>query len=280
VPESSIPTRTLVLGMVDEQGRLNAAPLYEVAELCGMTDQQVRLCLRRLVAEGALRHEGGRGRAARFTTAGGADAAILPELGYLQLAYRQDAGRLPWDGTWHLVGFSVPESRRAARDELRRLLRFLGGAPAPGGVYVNSHAWEDDIAAEAGRLGITDRLSLLSCRDLRVGTVAEPRSVAALLWDLTQLGADWADFERRLAARCASSSRSDRDRLHLELLSAVEFAAVMERDPLLPPELLPPDWPGRRARAAMAGFAADADGGTAPLIQATRRLLDLATGPG
>ncbi|MEU6998846.1 PaaX family transcriptional regulator C-terminal domain-containing protein [Nonomuraea sp. NPDC046570] len=261
----SIPTRTLVLAMVDQDGRLDGTALYEMARRCDLTDQQVRQCLRRLVADGSLRLDGGRGRRAVFVAAPGVASMLLPELRYLQLAYGQGAGLLPWDGTWHLVAFSVPEFRRVARDTFRGHLRFLGGAPAPGGLYVCANDWHDDVLAEANRLEIAAGLSVTTSRDLRIGGVSEPRALAGRLWDLSRLEAEWIAFERRLA----SSTQSAPD----ALLRVVEFAQIMERDPLLPLELLPPDWPGARARAAMAAAMAAADSSDIPLTRAMHVLL-------
>ena len=61
-PTVEIPTRTLVFGMVGENGTVAASDLYAVAEACGQTADQVRSCLRRLVSEGLFVRAGGAGR--------------------------------------------------------------------------------------------------------------------------------------------------------------------------------------------------------------------------
>jgi phenylacetic acid degradation operon negative regulatory protein len=269
--ESLLSTRTLVLGMVDDAGHLDAGLLYDVAGTCGMTDQQVRLCLRRLVVEGTLQLVGGRGRRATFTATSGDAVGILPELEYLEHAYRQDAGLAPWDDMWHLAAFSVPESRRHARDELRRTLRFLGGATTGGGLYVCANNWDETVVREATRLGVDDGLTVATTRDLRVGDADDPRAIAARLWDLPDLASAWSAFEATLAAR-RSNGGDVRERVGAAFASAVEFSVIMERDPLLPAELLPPNWPGRSARALMAAAGLEVDGGEGPLVAALRRL--------
>src|SRR5436305_14646716 len=60
-----IPTRTLVFGLVGEDGTILASELYPVAQACGQTAEQVRLCLRLLVAEGLFVRRGS-GSDARF----------------------------------------------------------------------------------------------------------------------------------------------------------------------------------------------------------------------
>lgn len=251
----AIPTRTLVLGMVRPDGTLPADDLYRVAEACGMTDQQVRLCLRRLVAEGALTHQHGRGRRATFVAAHAAQDAILPELAFLHLAYQQDAGTEPWDGRWRLAGFNIPEARRPARDQLRDRLLRLGGALVHGGLYVSPHPWDELVTAEAQQLDVDDTLTLVDSDHLSVGGIDDPQRLAGRLWPLAQLARDYGDFTERLRARLehardAAAPAPDAV-LRDTFLTAVEFARVMERDPLLPPELLPHPWPGREARAAL-----------------------------
>src|SRR5512141_2790316 len=66
-----IPTRVLVLGMAHHNGTIVASELYLVAQACGQTADQVRSCLRRIVAEGLFTRTGeGRGAEFHATEAG------------------------------------------------------------------------------------------------------------------------------------------------------------------------------------------------------------------
>src|SRR4051794_25156575 len=60
VPETtvSVPTRVLVLGMTGHDGRVAVQDLLPVAEACGQSSEQLRSCLRRLVAEGLFDRDG------------------------------------------------------------------------------------------------------------------------------------------------------------------------------------------------------------------------------
>ncbi|MFD7571800.1 PaaX family transcriptional regulator C-terminal domain-containing protein [Streptomyces sp. NPDC059810] len=109
-----VPTRTLVHALVRTDGTVDAGELYTVAGLLSMTDQQVRLCVKRLVAEGRFTHEG-RGRKAVLRAVADPTGAIAPDAAHVGHAYRQDHGLAPWDGRWHLFAFAVPESCRARR---------------------------------------------------------------------------------------------------------------------------------------------------------------------
>ncbi|WP_218009785.1 PaaX family transcriptional regulator C-terminal domain-containing protein [Actinomadura kijaniata] len=250
-----ISTRVLVESLVREDGTVDAGELYTVAGTLGMSDQQVRLCVRRLVADGRFVQQG-RGRRAVLRATGDTRHALEPEADFLRLMYAQDRGEAPWDGVWHLVAFAVPETERAARDALRETIVHLGGAPLQGGLYVAANAWEDLVGAAAGRLGVDAHVTYLTSTDLRVGGVSDPVGLAARLWPLDDL----AEGHRRLAATARAhldrlrgdATPSEPETVAIALELAAAFTAATEPDPLLPPELLPSPWPGTRARELVA----------------------------
>ncbi|MBG0832676.1 transcriptional regulator [Planomonospora sp. ID67723] len=250
-----VPTRTLVEGMIREDGTVDAGELYAVAAALGMTDQQVRLCLKRLIAEGQLTQEG-RGRRAVLRAADDIRRSMAPNAEFMRYMYRQDHGQAPWDGVWHLVAFAVPEAARSSRDALREAIVGLGGAPVHGGLYVSANAWEDLVEAEAGRLGVTGFVTLLTSRDLRVGGEDDPRSLARRLWPLERVARAHERLgdiaESRLARLRGATPLAREEVLTISIELAAEFTRAAEPDPLLPPELLPRPWPGVRARALVA----------------------------
>ena len=123
-----IPTRVLVLGMAHDDGTIHTDELLPVAAACGQSGEQVRSCLRRLVAEGLfLRH--GTGLAATYEATEQGMSALGGTIERTRLAYGQDAAGRGWDRQWRLVAFAIPEDRRPARDAFRDRLLALGGAP-------------------------------------------------------------------------------------------------------------------------------------------------------
>ncbi|MEU5806195.1 PaaX family transcriptional regulator C-terminal domain-containing protein [Streptomyces sp. NPDC047718] len=250
-----IGTRTLVHALVREDGTVDAGELYAVAEALGMTDQQVRLCVKRLVGEGRFTQEG-RGRKARLHATADATGSVAPDVEYVRHAFRQDRGLAPWDGTWHLFAFAIPESSRQARDALRDTLLHLGAAPLQGGLYVSANAIGEIVEAHARGLGVLSSLTRLTSRDLRVGEEDDPARLAALLWPLPAVAERHEALAALAAARLALLSGPDRptgiERLTFAIELAAAFTDAMEPDPLLPPELLPQPWPGTRARALAA----------------------------
>lgn len=250
-PAPDIPTRLVVHALVREDGTVDAGELYTVAGLLGMSDQQVRLCVRRLVAEGRFTQEG-RGRKATLRAVADITGSLAPDAAYVRHAYRQDAGLAPWDGTWHLYAFAVPESRRTARDTLREMLLHLGAAPVQSGLYVTANRVTDLVEAQADHLDVLDSLTFLTTTSLRIGTITDPRELAAALWPLPDIAAGHerlaATAEACLARLTEEPQPDAAERLSMAVRIAARFTEAMNPDPLLPLELLPRPWPGTRAR--------------------------------
>jgi phenylacetic acid degradation operon negative regulatory protein len=250
-----IPTRLLVFGMTQANGNVDASELYDVAGACGLTPDQVRSCLRRLVDEGLFVRTG-EGRDASFQATDRGLAALTSTVERTRLAYAQDAAGRGWDRRWRLVAYAVPEARRASRDSLRDRLVAMGGAPVQGGLYVSPHRWHDDVVAEATRLGVLESITIATSDDLEIGGERDPRRLASTLWALDDVALRYDAFLERFrdVPDTLSELRKQRRRLPDSaflpgaLVMAVAFQDVFEDDPLLPPELLPRPWPGRAAR--------------------------------
>ncbi|OPC79884.1 transcriptional regulator [Embleya scabrispora] len=249
-----IPTRTLVHALVHGDGSVDTGELYTVAGALGMSDQQVRLCVKRLVAEGRFTHEG-RGRKAVLRATEDARRTLEPNVEFVRHAFRQDRGEAPWDGAWRLVAFAIPESARSARDALRDTIVWLGGAALHGGLYACANDWTELISAEAHRLGVSAAVTQLTSRDLRIGAIDQPRALAAKLWPLDEIAGRYARLlevvRPRLTRLESGTDFTDVELLTIGVELGVEFSRAIEPDPLLPPELLPTPWPGRQARALL-----------------------------
>lgn len=258
--DGEIPTRVLVLGMAHENGTILAEEVYPVAEACGLTAEQVRSCLRRLVNEGLFTRDG-EGRDAEF----GATEAGLAALGSMvertRLAYVQDQAGKGWDRNWRLVAFAIPEARRTARDAFRDRLIQLGGAAIHNGLYVSPHRWDDDVLGVAARLGVAEHVTLAVTDELRVGGIDDPSELAHKLWPVEELARRYEAFCERYE-RLPDALENLRKVRHEKITDAafysgalrmgVQWQSVFNIDPLLPPELLPRPWPGRRARDILA----------------------------
>jgi phenylacetic acid degradation operon negative regulatory protein len=256
---TSIPTRVLVLGMAHHDGTIAASELYPVAEACGQTADQVRSCLRRLVAE-ELFTRTGEGRDAVFQATPQGMRALGASLERTRLAYAQDAAGRGWDRRWRLIAFAIPETRRTARDAFRDHLLELGGAAIQNGLYVSPHRWEKDALAEAQRLDLSEHVTFFSTDDLEVAGTRDPRELAARLWPIDELAARYQAFldiyhgipEALERMRKEKRRLTEAEFLPGALVIGIKFQECFATDPLLPPELLPRPWPGRSARDLLA----------------------------
>lgn len=150
-----------------------------------------------------------------------------------------------WDGQWRMVIYAVPEQDRAERERLRRTLSWLGFGPLATATWVSSHERLDDV--ERALPDTSARLDLLTCRSRDRATDLD---MVERCWDLEALGRDYQDFVTRLEELPATSdlarlSGPDALRLRIELVSSYRHFPF--RDPDLPVELLPAEWPGHRA---------------------------------
>lgn len=255
VEATNVPTRLLVYGMAHADGTVEAAELFPVAEACGLSADQVRSCLRRMVTEGLFERHG-TGRAASYRSTDAGRRAQTTFMDRTRLAYTQDLAGRGWDRHWHLVAFGIPEAKRAGRDALRDRLVALGGAAVHNGLYVSPHPWEVEVGALASELGVAESVTLASTDELSIGGEGDARTLAARLWPLADLAERYQRFVDRHAyvPEYLTGLRTKREHMADEVFASgaltvtVEFQAVFNDDPLLPPELLPRPWPGRAAR--------------------------------
>ena len=249
----------MVLGLAHRDGSVHAAELYPVASECGISDETVRSCMRRLISDGLFSRDG-EGRDAVFHATDAGRAALEVNHQRHLTAYAQDAAGRGWDRKWRLVAFAIPESSRAARDHFRDHLRALGGASIQPGLYVSPHRWTTEVNEEATRLGISEHVSTLTTDDLVVGGETNPRKLVEMLWPLDEVARRSSDFigtyrdvpDALEDMRRRHERLSEHDFLPGALHIAIRFNECFEMDPLLPPELLPRPWPGREARDVLA----------------------------
>lgn len=221
-------------------GTARLRTLVALMERFDIPESTVRVVVARLRKEGWL----GSRRDGRETTYVLTDAAwqLLDE-GRVRIFGRATG---PWDGQWHLVIYSVPETDRAVRDRLRKRLAWLGFGPLSAAVWLSPHdrlkQLREDFADQPAV-----RLDTLRARSH--GAEAD-RDMASRAWDLAALDADYAAllgrYRPRLPAYRAGGVRGA-DALVERMRLVHDYRLYPFRDPDLPPELLPQGWSGRAA---------------------------------
>jgi phenylacetic acid degradation operon negative regulatory protein len=224
-------------------GELPLRALVSLLECFDVAEATTRMMMSRLRERGVFStRRQGRQTVYRLTPSG---LAVLEE-GRSRIFDRRQSS---WTGSWSLVIYSVPETDRAARERVRRSLQWLGFGQLAAGTWISPHERLDDVERALRDEGTT-RLDVLhaSSRSLE-----DDRAFAARCWDLDGLRLAYLDLSARIDARLAAyagSELDDRETFIERMWLVHEYRKFPYRDPDLPRELLPVDWPGAHAHAA------------------------------
>jgi phenylacetic acid degradation operon negative regulatory protein len=150
---------------------------------------------------------------------------------------------------WLLVVFSVPESERDKRHQLRSQLTRLGFGTVAPGVWVAPGHLADEAADVLARRGLAGYVELF--RGAHLGELRVDR-----WWDLDQLHDRYAEFlDRQEPVRVRSAGDAEQAFAdYVRLLT--DWRRLPYADPGLPLELLPADWNGARAAELFADLSA------------------------
>ncbi|MFF0473750.1 PaaX family transcriptional regulator C-terminal domain-containing protein [Streptomyces sp. NPDC004284] len=214
---------------------LSSASVIDAFARVDVGEDAVRSTLTRMVARGLLaRHR--RGRRMYFSLTPRA-AEVLTD--GQERIHRTGAVNRDWDGTWTLVGFSLPESWRRERHDLRSRLVWAGFGPLQSGLW--AAPGRVDVAPLAAELGLGDRIRAFH------GEAAAPTEAGPLLraaFDIDAIAEGYRAFLARWDTAAPAEAHDDLGRL---LLLHTDWLDLVRRDPHLPAEHLPADWPAESA---------------------------------
>jgi phenylacetic acid degradation operon negative regulatory protein len=225
---------------------LPSAVIVALLSEFGVSDSAARAALSRLTRNGLLvTSRSGRRTFVRLSDRA---AGILDDGARRIFSFGADTD--PWDGLWSLIAFSIPEHNRAARDDLRKTLRWLGFAPLYDGLWVSPRERTGEVLARLEELGIGTATAF------RATAVHGVPDIAARAWDLAGLRAGYDEFTTFAAGlrdQAAAGSIAPPEALVARTRVMNEWRAFPALDPDLPAELLPPAWPRERARDLFIG---------------------------
>jgi phenylacetic acid degradation operon negative regulatory protein len=208
----------------------------EVFQRVGVSEQATRSTVRRMARRGLLqRHRRGQRMYFGLTPR---SMAILED-GRTRV-WEVGAVNRHWDGSWTLLGFSMPQSWRRQRHDLRSRLLWGGFGLLQSGLWIAPS--EVDVAGLIGDLGLQEHVKVFVAR------AGKPTDIGELIrdaWDLDGLAARYQSFLDRWDRRRPLPDAPDDLARQLWLLT--EWLQLVRQDPRLPVEHLPGDWPAVRA---------------------------------
>jgi phenylacetic acid degradation operon negative regulatory protein len=146
-----------------------------------------------------------------------------------------------WDGRWLVLVLRVPEARREVRHQLRTRLAWAGLGSMGGGVWLTPH-----VSREAElRAAVSDAPAALATSFVAsMGMLGRAADVAGAAWDLEAVRSQYEAFIADFAAIRPSSGEAF---FRMQTLLVHAWRKFPFLDPDLPAELLPANWPRRRA---------------------------------
>ncbi|TVU66295.1 regulator [Paenarthrobacter nitroguajacolicus] len=147
---------------------------------------------------------------------------------------------------WCLISFSIPETEREKRHQLRRRLHWIGCGTVAAGLW---------ICPDSLRVEVEEILSDLELRDMATIFVTDTplvggslRDAASKWWDLDAVAELHNDFIREHgaagAARAGAAVHSSPDAFATYVQCIDRWRIIPYLDPGLPSAFLPEDWPG------------------------------------
>ena len=217
---------------LDQRVCLGAGGIIEALGRAGVSTHATRSTLSRMVGRDLL-HRRPVGRKMYFGLTG-RSAAILREGG--DRIWQDGAVNDRWDGTWTLLSFSLPESMQRERHDLRSRLAWSGFGPVQGGLWIAPG--RVDAAAIVTSLGLAAH-----ARVFHATTGSDISGLISDAYDLSELSSRYLGFLSRWEGFAAGD-----DPLGVRLRLSAEWLDAIRRDPRLPVEHLPADWPAARAQ--------------------------------
>ncbi|MEV4900041.1 PaaX family transcriptional regulator C-terminal domain-containing protein [Citricoccus sp. NPDC055426] len=230
---------------------LPSSALVELLGALEITPSSARAAIQRLAQRGFLvAHKDG--RRTSYSVHAGNRKYQAQRIERIFQAHRER----PWDGTWTIITYRVPETAAPLRRALRDTLRQLRFGHLNDGVWIKpgSHAEEAFTHLKSGNDSVLTLVSFFE--GARLPDFVSPLELRRA-FDADALDEEYLSFALRWERRARDlgdhwPTGLEALRLRTEVLS--EWRPLVHQDPQLPNALLPEEPPLRRAAAAAALF--------------------------
>ncbi|WP_061963026.1 PaaX family transcriptional regulator [Demequina aurantiaca] len=230
--------RTVIGSYLRELGGwISVSELIRLMGALGVSPQQTRTAVTRVKGKGVLVSEQVNGvRGYRLAD----DAIPMLENGDRRIfSFRQQED----GGEWCLVSFSLPETARATRHQLRRRLEWIGCGTVTTGLWIGPAFLAEEVERILADLDIRDHATVFITKTPQTAE-SLPHAVAQW-WDLERIAQlhraflnDAAGFANRDGGNSPELAFSG----YIRTLDS--WRTIPYLDPGLQPRALPEDWPG------------------------------------
>jgi len=222
-----------------EPGTLVAASsVVEVLDAVGVGEAAARATLSRMVRRGLLQRAV-HGRRAYF---GLTDHGRRTTLGGRSRVQEGQLVAGQWDGSWTVVGFSMPQAWQRQRHDLRARLQWAGFGMIQSGLWVCPR--QVDVIATLDGLGLDEHVRVF---DAVPAAPTEAARLVAEAYDLPELARRYTGFVDRWSPFARAAAPPGRggevDAFSRRLVLAADWLQMVRVDPRLPLAFLPRDWP-------------------------------------
>ena len=226
--------------IIPRGGAIALGSLIELAAPFGLNERLVRTATTRLAHDGWL--EGRRaGKLSEYRLSKNGRARFAEAT---QRIYSEPD--TTWSGRWTLI--VVPPMRAAERNEIRQELVWRGFGEISANVFAHPELDSQALRSQRDAGGL---LCKVVAFDASLTGEDAPQRLVDLGWDLEDLGLRYQRFVARFATVQAELKRhracEPRECFLMRTLLIHEYRRLHLRDPLLPAQLLRPDWPGAQA---------------------------------
>ncbi len=226
-------------------GNAGLGCVIELMKPLGVNERTVRTSMHRLAVEGWFEPRAfGRRSDYRLTEVGSRRFAAAHERLYLPT-------QKPWAGQWTIVAPGPAAIDAGARERLQRDLSWLGFGQLASGVMLHPDPDTDELRALLADVGH----HVLVVSGPAAAWVAPQvlDEVVRAGWNLKRLATEYEAFLNAFRPVWNALQRDDaldpERSFALRTLLMHGYRRAILRDPMLPDELLPHDWPGAAARA-------------------------------
>ncbi|MFF1822912.1 PaaX family transcriptional regulator C-terminal domain-containing protein [Kribbella sp. NPDC058245] len=232
----SLMLNFLGLYVLGRKTAVYSGSVIDVFARVDVSEEAVRSTLTRMVGRGLLTRQ----RQGRRVYFGLTDRATEVLEDGARRIWDTGAVNRDWDGTWTLVGYSLPDSRRSDRHDLRSQLVWAGFGLLQNGLWIAPGT--RDVTAVIEPLGLMEHITAFTA------AAAKPTEVAELIsraFDTASICEQYKAFLDRWDTPHPLSTAPDD--LARRLLLHTDWLQAIRQDPHLPAEHLPTDWPAIRA---------------------------------